>query len=460
MSPHDRHHEHPGSARQLSANGAWREAAPASGRGARHEHDAAPRDGRDLPARELPARELPAREVPARELPARELPARELPARDLPEPRLARIVLLAALASYLLITTLNIFSARLPPAVTAAALVCLVAIFVIQLGHSRPGARLAPRWRKGATLGTQALLTYLPIVVFRAEWGAMAGFFSGSLLLLLPPKWAWTLYGAVGLSMLVPPALDGRAALDSVYLCQSTLLTGLVVYGLSRLADLVRVLHETRGQLTQMAVTRERLRFARDLHDLLGFSLSAITLKSELIHRLVPTHPQRAMDEIRDVLAISRQSLADVRTVASGLREMSLADELTSAQSLLAAADVEVRADLRAGTMSRQVNTVMAAVLREAVTNLLRHSKATYCEIVAVGSGGRVRLSVRNDGVDPDYRDLSPHSGSGLGNLATRLADVDGELTTVRGTEGTFLLVADAAAIPDREAPVAEGTAA
>ncbi|MGW0846847.1 sensor histidine kinase [Streptomyces sp. NPDC002787] len=415
MSPHDRHQEHSRSARRLSDRDAWRGAV---------------RHGRE---HGLPEYEREWREHDTL-----------ADGRYLPAPRLARTILLAALACYLLITTLNILSARLPPAVTASALVCLVVIFALQLHHSRPDARLTARWPKTATLGTQALLTYLPIIVFRAEWGAMAGFFAGSLLLLLPSRWAWPLYGVVGLSMLLPPALEGRSALDSLYLCQSTLLTGLVVFGLSRLTDLVRVLHETRGQLTQMAVTRERLRFARDLHDLLGFSLSAITLKSELIHRLVPTHPQRAMDEIRDVLVISRQSLADVRAVASGLREMSLADELTSAQSLLAAADVEVRTDLRTGPMSGQVNTVLAAVLREAVTNLLRHSKATYCEIRAVRSDGRVRLSVRNDGVDPDYHDLSPHSGSGLGNMATRLAVVGGELTTARGEDGTFLLVAEA----------------
>ncbi|MFG3107558.1 sensor histidine kinase [Streptomyces tendae] len=369
--------------------------------------------------------------------------------RDFPEPRLARTILLAALACYLLITMLNILAAGLSPGITGAALGSLVVIFAIQIHHSQPGAGRAGPRQKAVTLGVQALLTYLPIAVFRAEWGAMAGFFAGSLLLLLPSRWAWPLYGAVGLTMLVPPALDGRSLLDSLYLCQSTLLTGLVVFGLTRLADLVRILHRTRGQLTQMAVTRERLRFARDLHDVLGFSLSAITLKSELIHRLVPTHPQRAMDEIRDVLVISRQSLADVREVASGLREMSLADELASARSLLAAADVEVRTDMQTGPLGRQVSTVLAAVLREAVTNLLRHSKATYCEVLATRAGGKVRLSVRNDGVDADYQNRSPHSGSGLGNMATRLATVGGELVAARGDDGTFLLVAEAEAVSD-----------
>ncbi len=364
--------------------------------------------------------------------------------RNLPAPRLAQAILLAALLSYLTITMLNILGAGLGPVKLACALVGLAAIFLLQLLHSAPGANRACVWQKYLTLIIQALITYLPIVVFRAAWGAMAGFLAGSLLLLLPTKTAWILYGSVGFSMLLPPLLEGRSALDSIYLCQSTLLTGLVVYALSRLSELVREVHETRDELARMAVTKERLRFARDLHDLLGYSLSSITLKSELIHRLIPTHPGRAMDEIADVLTISRQSLADVRRVASGFRDMSLRQEIASAQSVLSAADVVVRARLSLGSLSKQVDTVLASVLREAVTNLLRHSRAQRCDIEGVQEDGLIRLSVANDGVDPAYRDPSPYSGSGLGNLEMRLRAVGGKLRSGRGKDGMYRLVAEA----------------
>ncbi|WP_326700528.1 histidine kinase [Streptomyces sp. NBC_01754] len=369
--------------------------------------------------------------------------------RDLPAPRLARAILLAALLSYLAITVINILSTELGPLATATAFAGLASIFALQLGHSRAGANRAPLGRRSLTLGAQCLLTYLPLVTFHAQWGAMAGFLAGSLLLLLPPRVAWPLYALVGLSMLLPPVLEGRPLVDSVYLCQTTLLTGVVVYGLSRLAELIRILHETRDELARMAVSKERLRFARDLHDLLGYSLSAITLKSELIHRLITVHPARATTEIEDVLAISREALADVRTVASGYRDMSLRDELASARSVLNAAAVEVRADVRLGTVSRPVDTVLAAVLREAVTNLLRHSKAEHCDITAVQERGRVRLSITNDGADPDYHDPSPDSGTGLGNLSLRLASVDGRLVSERGSDGTFRLAVEAPAQHD-----------
>ncbi|MGW0565303.1 sensor histidine kinase [Streptomyces sp. NPDC003016] len=366
--------------------------------------------------------------------------------RDLPAPRLARTILLAVLLSYTLITVLNILDAGLSSPAVAAAVAALLAILGLQLTHSATGADRAPLPRRCLSLGAQALLTYLPIVSLRAEWGSMAGFLAASLLLLLRPPVAWTMYGAVGLSMLVPPVLDGRPVADSVYLCLSTLITGLVVYGLSRLAELVQEVHATRGELAHLAVTSERLRFSRDLHDLLGFSLSAITLKSELINRLIPTHPERAMSEIEEVLSISRQSLADVRRVASGFREMSLEQEIKSAQSVLGAADIEVRVEVSLGRISPQSDTVLATALREAVTNLLRHSKADHCAVEAVRQHGRVRLSVINDGVDPAYRDLSPHSGSGLGNLESRLRSVGGSLTSGRAEDRTFRLVAEAPA--------------
>ncbi|MFD3722131.1 sensor histidine kinase [Streptomyces sp. NPDC058674] len=362
--------------------------------------------------------------------------------RDLPAPRMAEVILIVAILCYVGITILNILSAGVEGRGLAAAMGCLAAVFALQLLHSRPGARHVPAARKALTLGTQALFTYLPLIALKSQWGAMAGFLAGSLLLLLPARLGWTLYGLVGVSMLVPPVLEGRPVLDSVYLVQTTLLTGLVTFGLTRLSELVRVLHESRGELTRAAVTRERLRFARDLHDLLGYSLSAIQLKGELIHRLILAHPAKAKQEVEDVLAISRQSLADVRRVASGYRDMSLEEEIGSARSVLGAAEVKAVTDIRMGPVSPPVDTVLATVLREAVTNVLRHSRAAQCEITAVEVDGLMTLSVTNDGVTEGYRDSSPHSGSGLGNLELRLRAVGGELEVDRGPGNVFRLTA------------------
>ncbi|WP_445528734.1 sensor histidine kinase [Streptomyces cyslabdanicus] len=356
---------------------------------------------------------------------------------------MARTVLVAALVSYSIVIALNVLTVSLPPYGTAVAITGLVLVLVLQLGHSMPGANRAPLRRRVLTLSAQALFSYLPLVVFRAEWGSMAGFLAGSLLLLLPPRVGWSLYAAVGASLLVPTLLEGYSVLDTVYLCQSTLLTGLVTFGLTRLNELVAEVHATRGELAHAAVTEERLRFARDLHDLLGFGLSTITLKSELVHRLIDSNPRRAMAEVEDVLTVSRRALGDVRRVARGFRDMSLEQEISSARSVLAAANIELEARVSAERCSPEADSVLAAVLREAVTNLLRHSQAGHCTIEAGRHGAIARLLVVNDGVRPGYRDPAPDGGSGLSNLEDRVSSIGGRLETGSGGQSTFRLLAE-----------------
>ncbi|MFD4376429.1 sensor histidine kinase [Streptomyces sp. NPDC058486] len=364
---------------------------------------------------------------------------------------MAKVILVAAILCYVGLTFLNILSSGVGGFGLVAAMGCLCAVFALQLLHSRAGARRAPLGRRVLTLVTQAVFTYLPLIALKSQWGAMAGFFAGSLLLLLPARLGWTLYGCVGVSMLLPPVLEGRPGIDSLYLAQTTLLTGLVTFGLTRMSELVRVLHDSRSELTLAAVTRERLRFARDLHDLLGYSLSAIQLKGELIHRLVLSQPVRAKAEIEDVLSISRQALADVRRVASGYREMSLREEIDSARSVLSAAEVETVTAVRMGAVDAPVDTVLATVLREAVTNVLRHSRAARCEITVAEEDGLMTLTVVNDGVEEGYQDSSPHSGSGLGNLSMRLRAVGGELDVDLTPGQIFRVIARVPARADRK---------
>ncbi|WP_338696885.1 histidine kinase [Streptomyces sp. Q6] len=363
--------------------------------------------------------------------------------RDLPPPRVARTILVVVLVSYAVVVALNILDTTMPTHQVIIAIAALVLVLALQLRHSAPGANRRSARVRLTSLGAQAVLTYLPLLVFRAEWGAMAGFLAGSLLLILPPRIGWILYGCVGLSLLVPSLIQGYSVLVTVYLCQSTLVTGLVTYGLTRLSDLVAEVHAARGELAHMAVTEERLRFARDLHDLLGFGLSTITLKSELVHRLIENHPERAVEEIQDVLAVSRDALADVRRVARGFQDMSLEQEIRSARSVLAAADIELDVRVTLKPFGPRSNSVLATVLREAVTNVLRHSEAGRCTIEAGQRGETVRLLVVNDGVRPGYRDPSPDSGSGLANLKVRVRGVGGRVEAGCPDGRTFRLLAE-----------------
>src|ERR1044072_1914272 len=224
-------------------------------------------------------------------------------------PRVSRAVLIGVFAGFCAVTITNISSipglGTLP---RVFAVLDILALLALQLRYfSRDPVKV--RTRTGvAMIVLQAALAYLPLLKFEHAWTGMPGFVAGPALLVLPAIAAWSAFGLVVLSMTLYQASAGFEVTDTVYIFVSTCITGLVVYGLTRLSTLVKEVNAARTQLAEMAVARERLRFARDLHDLLGYSLSAITLKSELTHRLVAKDPGRAREELSEVLAISRQA--------------------------------------------------------------------------------------------------------------------------------------------------------
>lgn len=347
-------------------------------------------------------------------------------------PKVARSVVAAVFSCIAVLAFVRVLTSEVGFAGTALSTLYLILLLSIQvLWTSRRAGELSPLLRHAA-LFAQACLVYLPLLQFRESWVGLPGFLAGSALVVLRPLYGWLTAGFVVLSMAFTQAAFSPAQIEPiVYITLSTTLTALLVYGLTWLSTLVAQLHSAREELAKMAVARERLRFARDLHDLLGYNLSAITLKSELTHRLVLKHPARAREELVEILQISRQALADVRAVASGYREMSLDEECVSARSVLAAADVRVLMEVDYRDLPVRVSTVLATVLREGITNLLRHSKAESCEISLRQDAGTVRIVMLNDGVPDDPRDSRADGGpggSGIHNLSARVAELGGQL--------------------------------
>ncbi|MFC4497961.1 MULTISPECIES: sensor histidine kinase [Streptomyces] len=383
---------------------------------------------------------------------------------DIPAPRLARSILLVVLACFTVVIFLDVLAEHPSAYAVPWCAAGLVAAVVLQMRHSSPEATRWSPSRRAISLGLHALVTYLPLLVIKQEWGGMAGFLAGSVLLLVPGALSWVLFAAVVLSILVPGILLGLDTLDIVYLSVSTAVIGLIVYGLSRLSVLVTELIAAREDLTRLAVVRERLRFARDMHDLLGFNLSAITLKSELAHRLVAAQPERARTEISEILDISRRALTDVRGVARGYRRLSVATEAHHVQATLTAARINTEIDFRHGPLPPQADTVLAIVLREAGANVLRHSKATRCRItttVISNVTDRIRLSVRNNGATARLSTpVAPRAvgGTGLASLTDRLSAMNGTLTSGITDDDDFELVVEVPSHADHRA-VREWTA-
>ncbi|MGV9380831.1 sensor histidine kinase [Nonomuraea sp. NPDC003707] len=197
--------------------------------------------------------------------------------------------------------------------------------------------------------------------------------------------------------------------------------------------------HEGREAHTRLALAEERLRFARDLHDLVGHQLSAIAVKTELAVRLSDVDADGAKAEMTEVNALTRKALRELRQAVRGYRELDLAAELNSVKSVLEAAGVRCEVHLPYRELPDGVAPVFAYAVREAVTNVLKHSTATFCDISIRFTAQEAELSVRNDGVQ---RRRAADLGSGLTGMGERLAAVGGKLGAHPTEGGEFILTA------------------
>jgi two-component system sensor histidine kinase DesK len=202
---------------------------------------------------------------------------------------------------------------------------------------------------------------------------------------------------------------------------------GLDMVGLTRLSDALRALHAARTSLARQAVMEERLRLARDLHDLLGHTLSLIAIKSELAGRLVEKDSTRAVQEVHEVERVARQALREVRAAVAGYRRPTLANELDSARQILEAASIACMMENRVEALPVEADTALAWTVREAVTNVIRHSRAQFCLIRISHEEGTVCVEIINDGYDEQER-AAAYTGGGLTGLSERITAQGGQL--------------------------------
>ncbi len=206
---------------------------------------------------------------------------------------------------------------------------------------------------------------------------------------------------------------------------------GLDMIGFVRLSDALRELQRVRGELAHQAVMEERLRMARDLHDLLGHTLLLITLKSELAGRLLEKNPHAATEQVHEVERVARQALREVREAVAGYRQRTLRGELDGTRQILEAAGIECIIEYEPQSLPPSVDMVLAWVVREGVTNVIRHSRAQHCLIRITSSDDHVRAEITNDG-DPRKETFTVEWGSGLSGLAERVANEGGKLDVGR----------------------------
>ncbi|GAB3654554.1 hypothetical protein GCM10027589_13290 [Actinocorallia lasiicapitis] len=206
--------------------------------------------------------------------------------------------------------------------------------------------------------------------------------------------------------------------------------TGGVVFGFTYSFSnwaiaVVRELDHGREAEAELAVARERLRFSRDLHDVVVRNLSVISLKSELAIELAQRRQEEAITQMVEVQRIARESQDEVRAVVRGYRTADLRTELVGASSVLRSAGVDCRVtgDI---PLSGEQQACFAWSVREGTTNVIRHSEALICEINLYSSSGKAWLTMENDGAHPQNPDDT--LGSGLAGIRDRLAAIGGEM--------------------------------
>lgn len=270
----------------------------------------------------------------------------------------------------------------------------------------------------------------------------------------------WPLRGerlVVGALFLATSALLAQLvlAVAGVYRTAGTVLTvpALVAVGyvLFRLT-LPRHFDSTRDRLVGRAVAKERERFARDLHDLLGHRLSVVAVKSELARRQLATQPDAADEELSDVIDIARRAQSDVRAVAHSYPTTSLQEELASAYAVLEAAGFHCRVEVACGDLPPRIGEALAHVVREGVTNVIRHGTAGGCEVQLVERDGRVALTIANAGGDGGAESgeggaaesgedgAAESAGHGIANLRGRVSAIGGSVTAGTNSAGQFRL--------------------
>ncbi|OYN92761.1 hypothetical protein CGZ91_00820 [Parenemella sanctibonifatiensis] len=190
-------------------------------------------------------------------------------------------------------------------------------------------------------------------------------------------------------------------------------------------AEVADELRSVRAENALLAVAAERERIGRDLHDLLGHSLTAVAVKAGLARRLAQQDPAAAEREMAEVESLARDALIDVRATVTGMREVRLPHELTTARAVLEAADVAVTISPTVPDLTEERSELLGWAVREAVTNVVRHADARHCSIEVTDTGVRIR---------DDGQGIRAAAGNGLRGLQERLEAAGGSLSLTPGS--------------------------
>ncbi len=298
---------------------------------------------------------------------------------------------------------------------------------------------LRARWMVIGALTILAAL--LALVGGNSSWMSPFIFTSAYIGGALPAKKAgWALAGLSGLTILTVRIVSSNWSVLEGPLTY-VIVVGIVVMSFRQSILANRELLTAREEIARLAVANERLRIARDLHDLLGHNLSLITLKSELASRLIQANPDQAAAEMADVERTARKTLQEVREAVASYRQPTLESELQAAQEILSAAGITVQMEGRnaLGEIPARVEAALSWTVREGVTNIIRHSRAKQAVIQFTRDGQTAGIHITNDGAVLAGED---ETGSGIPGLAERIAALGGQVDAGMQPDARYRLAA------------------
>lgn len=281
------------------------------------------------------------------------------------------------------------------------------------------------------TFAGLALLSLATVLLVGEHGLATVAYLGVAGVILFPSVVGLAVAAAMAAGVVLSGALDSWGSQAGTAF--GVLAASFAVYGMrlvmSRNLELLRAQEENAA----LAIEGERSRVARDLHDILGHSLTVITVKAELARRLLDDDPDRARAELDDVERLSRDALSDVRRTVAGFREVTLPGELAKARSALEAADIAARLPGSAEEVPSELRELFAWTVREGITNVIRHSGARSCEVVLHPDAVEIRDDGRGPGGGP--------AGVGLAGLRERAAAADATVVTRALSPGYSLTV-------------------
>jgi len=284
------------------------------------------------------------------------------------------------------------------------------------------GLRKALAW-----LALMFALALATIPAAGGDWMVGLVYIAAASIMVLPPRAAVPVVAVSAVLPLVLPELVPSWKPENG-LFFSIVLAAFAMFGVTRMIDHNQRLTAANREIARLAVAEERARAARDLHDILGHSLTVITIKAELAGRLLSVAPERAEAEVNDLEKLARQALADIRRTVGAYREVCLEEELASARSALSAAGIDAKLPRSVDDVPEPRGTLFSWAVREGVTNVVRHSGATRCVITV--RPDRVEISDNGRGPSED----GDHGGSGLRGLRERAEACGAQLSVGRAT--------------------------